>query len=352
MAPARTLSVVVVRAVCAAMMRAGADVPAMLREIGIAPEQLADADARLPAELAFRVMEEAPRRTNDPLFALHAPAAIPAGAAEVLEFVGRSSRTVGELLSRVARYYALLDDRSEARLETHDAHADARFFVRATAKPLAPRAATELLFAYLFERARALTGNDLALRAVHFQAEGPSDATGYESFFHAPVRFSQPANELVIDRASLDVPILTADAALASFLDRQAEILLARTASSPRPDDDSLVDRVRRLVADTLQDGDLPIDVAAKRLAVSPRTLQRRLGEASTTYAELNESVRRELATQYLANPALAIAEIAYLLGFSQTSAFHRAFKRWTGHTPVEHRRHFASWKIPSPDRQ
>ena len=336
MATTRTLSMVVVRALCVAMQRAGADVGALLRDVGLPADRVADPDARVPGDVVFRIFEEGPRRTGDPLFALHAPALIPAGAAEVLEFAGRSSRTLGEMLARIARYYALLDDRTEMKLETSGGAA--RVVVRATTSPPAPRTATELLFAYLFERGRALTGADVPLRAVHFLAAGPVDASPYEAFFHAPVRFSQPANEMLFDPAALDAPILTADAALVSFLDRQAEIMLAKL----RPTDDSLLERVRRLVVETLQDGELPVEAAAKRLAVSPRTLQRRLGEAGTSYAGVTESVRRELAAQYLANPRLAMAEIAYLLGFSQTSAFHRAFKRWTGSTPAEHRRAMA----------
>jgi AraC-like DNA-binding protein len=335
MTETRTLSMVVVRALCGAMARVGADVGALLRDVGLSPEMLADPDARVASEIAFRIFEVAPVATADPLFALHAPSSMPAGAAEVLEFAGRSSRTIGEMLTRIARYYALLDDRTEMRIETSDDAA--RVVVRATTTPPAPRAATEMLFSYLIERARALAGADVRLRAVCFHADGPSDVSAYEAFFRAPVRFSQPLNELVLDRACLDTPIATADAALASFLDRQAEVMLARL-----PKSDSIVERLRRLVAETLQDGDLPIEAAAKRLGVSARTLQRRLGEASTSYAATSESVRRELAAQYLGNQRLAIAEVAYLLGFSQTSAFHRAFKRWTGSTPSEYRRALA----------
>jgi AraC-like DNA-binding protein len=112
-------------------------------------------------------------------------------------------------------------------------------------------------------------------------------------------------------------------------LDRHARDLLARL-----PDTSRTTSAVRQAVLDGLRQGDVLIDTIARRLAMSARTLQRRLGDEGTTFDALLDATRKELAFSYLAGDSLASSEVAFALGFSDSTAFHRAFKRWTGTTP------------------
>ena len=104
------------------------------------------------------------------------------------------------------------------------------------------------------------------------------------------------------------------------------------------PPRDSLVDRVQSIITNEFRGGDPSLDRIADQLGLTPRTLQRKLHELGTSHNELLDHMRRQLAMRYLREPEMAICEVAYLLGFSESSSFHRAFKRWTGVTPKEYR--------------
>jgi AraC-like DNA-binding protein len=116
-------------------------------------------------------------------------------------------------------------------------------------------------------------------------------------------------------------------------MDEHARMLMDQ---KPRPDD--IVGLTQNEIMRALHGGDPDRDVVAKRLGMSPRTLQRRLGERDTTYKDLLDTCRKGLAEEHLKRSELALCEIAYLLGFSDQSAFNRAFKRWTGARPREFR--------------
>ncbi|MGO8997622.1 MAG: AraC family transcriptional regulator [Polyangiaceae bacterium] len=328
-----TLSILVVRALHVALARAGVSGDDLLKELGILPSLLDQSDARLPAELVFRAIERAGALTHDEAFSLHAAEAVPLGTIDVLDFAMRSSLTMREALARAARYYALIDDLSELRLEEQGAVARLAVSRQVTTSP---RVATELLFAILFARGRQLTGRPWPLTEVRFRAPAPEEKSdaAHERFFGAPVRFGCFQNEMVFESAWLDTPCVAHDAALATFFDRHADGMLERVSSAP-----AFLRRVKLAIAESLHGSDPSLDMTAKRLATSARTLQRRLEEASTSHKALVEEVRRDMTFELLDNPKLSIREVGYLVGFRDTSAFYRAFKRWTGSTPKIARR-------------
>jgi AraC-like DNA-binding protein len=139
----------------------------------------------------------------------------------------------------------------------------------------------------------------------------------------------------VLDRALLDLPDRAAEPGLLAVLDRYAEGMLLGLP----PPVESFLGRVRRLVADGAAGSAPSLGGVARRLHMSARTLQRRLDAAGTSFQALSDAVRLERAAALLADPALPLAEVAFRLGFSGASAFHRAFRKWTGTTPLRHRR-------------
>jgi AraC-like DNA-binding protein len=178
-------------------------------------------------------------------------------------------------------------------------------------------------------RGRAITGVDWSPRSVSFIHHEPASTERHQRLFRAPVRFSQPHDALAFDRALLARPLLTAEPALAGVLERQAELLLTRL-----PPQGSLRGAVRRALLPALPGGEPRIERVAKALAMTPRTLQRRLSEDGITFQGLLDDLRRELANHYLQGQGRPAAEVAFLLGFADPSAFRRAFKRWTGSSP------------------
>jgi AraC-like DNA-binding protein len=145
------------------------------------------------------------------------------------------------------------------------------------------------------------------------------------------VRFSAGENGLRLPVAELETPCVRADPALLAVLDRYAA---ERVERAPRSD--SVADRGRAALAEELRAGEPSAATLAARLKMSVRTLNRSLGAEGTSYRRILDQLRRELAIHHLADDRLTIAEVAFLLGFSELSAFYRAFKRWTGRTPAE----------------
>ena len=139
---------------------------------------------------------------------------------------------------------------------------------------------------------------------------------------------------LVLPRALLDRPLVSPNEGLFAYLERHAEALQARVAGSA-----SLASRVRELLSARIRQGEPEQAAIAQALAMSERTLQRRLQDEGVTFAVLLDDVRADLGRMYLADPKLAIFEVAFLLGYSEPSAFNRAFRRWTGTSPSDFRR-------------
>ncbi len=319
------------RALTGALERVGVDVTALLATLGLSPENLADPDGRIDANLAFTLFEDVARLTGDEAFGLHTAEALPTGAFGIIEYVARSSRDMREGLERLARYYALVNERMQIELTVEGGIA--RFAIPTSIPNHIPRQLRELLVAALVLRGQAFTGRAWPLRAVHFIGAAPPDTREHARIFKAPVLFGQPVEAIFFDASWLDQPYLQADPTLASMLDRHAQLLLAKL-----PPRDGFLGDVRTAIAESLRGRDPSLDLTAERLRLSSRTVQRRLQELGTSHQTLVEAVRRDLAQRFLASGELSIGEMAYMLGFARASAFHRAFKRWTGTTPADYK--------------
>jgi AraC-like DNA-binding protein len=184
--------------------------------------------------------------------------------------------------------------------------------------------------------ARNATLRQWAPVAVHLQTPA-TDLQQYHRFFRAPVHNQAAGCWLVFDSAVLELPVLGADSNLFALLSSTADTLLAAARARRR-----FADRVRQAMLPLIRDG-CRIDEVAAALAMSPRTLQRRLEGEGTTFGAVFDATRQAAALEYLRDPAVGIKEAAFRVGFSEPSTFYRAFRRWTGATPAHFRRAIAS---------
>jgi AraC-like DNA-binding protein len=302
----------------------------LLGAADLTPPILADDDARVtPAQFCV-AWAEAMRLTGNPALALAIADALPPGAFGLVEYVCRSAPTLGDALRQWLRYLHLLDDSVDVALVEDGARA----CVRVTRESEAPAPAShELCFAVLARQACGLVTGPLRVTAVELAHRAAGDPAVYRAWFDAPVAFEADWTQLVLPRAALALPLATADPALLAVLTRAAEELRKHLPEPP-----TLAAQVARVLHDALRSDDGHVEHVAKRLAMTPRSLQRRLKDEGTSFQDVRERVRRELAERYLGD-RIAIAEISFLLGFSEPSAFFRAYKRWTGTTPLEARR-------------
>lgn len=312
-----------------ALAATGADVSALLASLGVERASLDDVDGRLPVSIDLALWAEARRLSGDECFGLHAAERVRPGSFDVLGYTLRTSATLGGAFERLVRYNQLLHDLAELRLSTRGA--GARLSLRLLPEGT-PRQQAEFSLAVFLLFSRQATGVDVVPRAVEFAHAAPADISEHRRIFRAPILFSRPATVLVLRRQVLDLPLLQADPGLCAVLERQLRELLSRL-----PPGEGVLERVRRLIAAELCGGDPSVESVARRMHMSPRTLHRRL--QGTSYRAVVDGLRQDLALRYLAEDRLAIAEAAYLLGFSEASAFHRSFKRWTGRTPADYRR-------------
>jgi AraC-like DNA-binding protein len=181
---------------------------------------------------------------------------------------------------------------------------------------------------------RIMVGSQWAPREVHFAHKTPEQTTEHLRIFNAPVVFNCVDNSLVMDREFCAQPIPAADPNLFKILGHYLDDVLSRA-----PREDGLSASIRKTIAELMKDGNPKLTRVAKGLALSPRTLQRRLKEGGLEFKALVDDTRRRLAVEYLKDSENTQTEIAFLLGYSEVSAFSRAFKRWTGTTPLDHRR-------------
>ncbi len=323
-----SVSVVLVRPVVAAL--GSARLAPFWAATDLTPELVADDDARITAAQFCVAWAEGIRATGNPSLALDIAAATPSGAFGIVEYVCRSAPTVGGALQRWVRYLNLLDDAVKVGLAVEDDRA----MLRVEQESEAPASgAHELCFALVAKYVRELSAAPLRIVGVDFVHRAPPDVARYRSVFDAPVTFSAPVNQLVLPRAVLDASLVSSDPQLLAILTRAADELHARA-----PEEPTLAAQVARVLRDALRDDEGHVEIVAKRLGLTARSLQRRLKDEGSSFNAVREQVRKDLSKRYLGDN-LSIAEISFLLGFSEPSAFFRAFKRWTGQTPIEARR-------------
>lgn len=327
-----TIQVKAVVKILDAAAHAGVQPIALCRTVGLDPKLIDDPDNRIPFAQFVALYEQAARLTGDDAFGLHVGERTSPTRFDVLGYVVINSPTFGAAFDRLARYHAIWTDGAGFTLTEAGPHVRLSYnYVAGVAPPR--RHDCEMTFAIAVAFTRRMTGVAWQPHAVAFEHPQPADITEHARIFRAPLRFAQPRNELVFDRALLALPLIRADASLYAVLDRHAQDLLARL-----PQRDDTTAQVRRLLGDALSGGDPNIIAVARQLGTSARTLQRKLRTEGTSYQDVLDDMRRDLSQRYLRERAMAVCEVAYLLGFSGPSAFHRAFRRWTGVTPKEFR--------------
>lgn len=305
----------------------GLDRQALLDAAGLTMAAVEDPDGRLTVEQVARLWKAALDTSDDPSLGLRMALAVPFGAYRVIDFLAASAPTVGEGIMRMARYFPLVN----AALAWDISHDGP--LVRVTLEqPGAPEGLPRSLIVTVLHLRHA-AGVRWPLVDVTCTFPAPPDTRGYEAALGCPVRFGQPRNAFVMTRATWELPSGAASCELHKTLEGHAARMLASLDATRVTST-----RVAELIVEELEGGDPSLARIARRMALSPRTLQRRLADEQTTFADVLDETRRHVAQAYVKDRGLALTEVAYLLGFSEQSAFSRAFQRWWGMPPSQFR--------------
>ncbi|MBA57331.1 MAG: hypothetical protein CMK89_23025 [Pseudomonadales bacterium] len=280
----------------------------------------------------WQLLETLQEQLPDHLVGMELGQAIKPAYIGVLGYLTLSCDTVAEALQRFQRYQRLLHDGDTAHFEVRGDQACmcwSNQFGRST------RLSDEVLVMGMVANLRAMTGCDeLQPTRINFVAPAPEQVAAYQQFVQCVIAFDQPQLELIFPIEYLAMPVTNSDPALRQLLEQQAQTLLAVL-----PQQEDFHDRLQQAILKAIQGGEPTLDQVARTLAMSRRTLHRRLHERGLVFKDLLQEIRLQLAKQYLAERRLTLVEIGLLLGYSEQSAFTRAFRQWSGTTPLQYQK-------------
>lgn len=327
-----TLSIASVNLILFAARQRGADPDVLARAVGISPAQLRDPDGRVAIRQVQALWREIVTATGDPAIALQLGELTNPVSIGVLAYVMMHCATLGKAFEKLCQYQDIVCEgvRTTGRREKDQ-------FVIAlqiTSPDIIYPAYTLNSELSIYQAViRALTGQPVSARAIRFAYPRPVDTSEHERVF-APARlsFDTDLTEMVLDDALLDTPILNANPNLSILFDQHADDLLRRLHKP------TLSTRVRAEIIALMKGEEPTLATVADRLAMGVRTLQLHLKDERTSYQQLLDDIRKDLAVRHLREPNLSTTDIAYLLGFAEPSVFFRSFKKWTGQTPGAYR--------------
>ncbi len=332
-----TASVLLLRALVAGSSALGLTVEQLATATGapaatFTPPALGDPDARVPASLLLSLWHYLPQQCPDESFGFWLAERLGAPPLSLASWLISNSPTLGQGLERALRYQRLLHDEAESELCVGPQEASYRHQIGAP--PFrAPTAAIEFGFVTFLQLARRMTGVAVVPTRVRLRHAAPRDTSRHREWFGPELHFSTSEDELVLTRADLDLEVAGADPVLAKIVEAHAAAALLRL-----PQQQELRTRVRARIHELLPSGTPSIEAVCESLNLSRRTLQRHLSASGTSFVEELDAARHALALRYLSDARASLQETAFLLGFSDVTAFHRAFQRWTGQTPTSFR--------------
>jgi AraC-like DNA-binding protein len=329
-----TVAVQEVRVVVATAAARGVDRRTLLGRAGIDADALADGEERVPQSSFHCLVEHAVDASGDRHLGLHAAERSVRGhwLPDPLHYALLSCPTVGEQLETASRYARLLHAGAVATYANDGATAWVTYDLPGCGA-LARRHLTERWLGGLVLLAGRLAGTAVRPREVWFRHPATPDVSPHRRIFGAALRFEQEVDAILMGPDALEIRVPTGDPRLLRVLDTHLSMLL------PEVEPVDVAELVRRTVRDSPPGRRPAIGAVADALAMSPRSLQRLLGRAGTSYHRLVADVQEDLARQLMVESRLSPAEIAFTLGYSDASTFHRAFKRWTAQTPLGFRR-------------
>jgi AraC-like DNA-binding protein len=325
----RTIASHFARAVLQGARRYELDCLPILEQAGIQPELLDEPRARIAPEQFARLIQLVWRALDDEYMGFGlAPSK--RGTFAMMCHALIHCRTLDKALQRGFMFYGLFPDSPRLSLQRDGEWV--RLCLDDSSLRDPEHFLSESLLVIWHRLASWLIGQRIRLDNATFAYPKPAHSAEYDLLFYCPMQFAAQQTALTFHARYLDLPLLQDERTLKRFLERSPADLLAR------PDDgDSLSSQLRRLLSrDCNKWPDL--ETVADHLHISPQTLRRHLRDEGTSFQGLKDELRRDMAIYHLGQADLSLQEIAEQLGFSEPSAFHRAFKKWTGLTPGAYR--------------
>ncbi len=314
----------------------GHDPATILAPAGFNPEGRDQNRERIPVLLWVELLRVSAEATGDDCLGLHVGESIKPGHWGVLGYVTMNCDTLGDAVERLFRYEKLVGDVSRSTLDVHGDLVE--LHVRSPIRPHPPRQLAELVLAAWVSYGRWIGGLQAQPSRIRFQHPAPADTGEHQRLFGCPVDFGEDSTSVTFPVTYLDLELVQADPDMRAMLDDKARQQLELIE-----EEDEFLSGVRAALQQVIPGGHPTLATLAGHLDMSPRTLQRRLEQHDQTFQKLLDETRCQLALHYFRTGGDSLIDVTFLLGYSEQSAFQRAFRRWTGKTPGRYRKSLRS---------
>jgi AraC-like DNA-binding protein len=316
------------RLACARARDAGIDLPPLLRRAGLSTEDVDNVGVRLSVAAQIDLVNSVAAAIGDPLLGYQLTRDMDLRLTGYLYYIASSSENLGQAIEGIARYSSMVNDGIQLRTELDDRLRIE--FEYAGISRLSDRHQIEGWITAVLRCCREITDRTLQPVAVRIMHQRIPESAELDRFFGCTVEFGADRDEIALAVEAGKLPIFNADPFLNKLVVGYCDELLARRGSRAG----TLQADVENALAALLPHGRTRIEFVAHKLGVSPRTLRRKLATEGITFATILDDLRHALARHYLAEHQFSISRIAWLLGYTDVSAFSHAFRRWTGRTP------------------
>jgi len=316
-----------------AITAAGGNADQILQTWDLDRSVFSKSDGFIPCCAFAGILKDAAQATGDDCFGLHFGENFQPKNIGPLAYVALNSPTIATGIQNVERYLHVYDSSAKWFFTVEGNRGYIRYLLTDIGfEPL--RQSNEHGMTIIVNTLRMMVGSQWAPQEVQFAHAAPEQTSEHHRIFRAPVVFSCETNALVIERDFIEREVPAADQQLYQIMKQYLDQVLSEI-----PREDAVLSSIRKAVAESMRDGDPKLSRVAKKVSMGPRTLQRRLKEYGSDFKKLVEDTRQRFAVSYLKDRKNSLTEVAFLLGYSEVSAFNRAFKRWTRSTPLSYQR-------------
>jgi len=310
----------------------GLDSPQIFKQVGVNLADIKKPNARLPTSAMVRVWQLAIELSEDPYIALRVAKFFSPTAFSALGMALATSENVYDALQRASRYSRIISDCSRTSLTESEQEVAFRVDLKYANQAQVYYPGVEAIFTSMFNLLRTVAGKGFNAKGVYFKHTFMGDIKPFEDFFDCPVYFSSIHNQMVFDKQHIFDEQLFSNSALTLTLDEWVEEYLSKFNKI------LISTQVKEYLLKHLAHGKIDLPSISSALALSTRMLQRKLKDEGVSYSELLDECRQKMALKMITHNKLPLAEVSYILGFSDQSNFSRAFKRWTGTSPNMYR--------------
>ncbi len=303
---------------------------------GISPEEISDSENMVEWEKAALIWVPLLKLSGDPLIGLHVGMGVDKLLHGMVGFLIQSSKNLDQGLQLLCRYGHMASPMVEYRYTVNEVAilemAQNKMWLMKHPEPA--RHANDFLFAATINTINTLLGKHIVPLRIELAYE-MREISEYRKFFGCEVLFNKDTNRIILSKEVLSTPILTSDQSMFQLF---SSIVADKQA---RLETNSTVENLKQVLFMQFK-GRIPtIEEAASAMSMTPRNLQRKLLQEQTTFRDIAGEIRKEIAFQLMQNPAIKISEVSDILGYSDLTAFRKAFKSWTNSTPREMRQSF-----------